>query len=76
MKLQNKLINGAVGGSGNHACCELLLPPAQPPTSMPPMLAFPPLFTLQVSWFIGFLIPTIAFALAISVFVSGTRLYR
>lgn len=43
---------------------------------MPPMLAFPPLFTLQVSWFIGFLIPTIAFALAISVFVSGTRLYR
>lgn len=31
---------------------------------------------VQVSWFAGFLIPTIAFAVAITVFVSGTRLYR
>ncbi|KAI7845604.1 hypothetical protein COHA_000891 [Chlorella ohadii] len=30
----------------------------------------------NVSWFAGFLIPTIAFAVAITVFVSGTRLYR
>jgi hypothetical protein len=30
----------------------------------------------QVSWFVGFLIPTVAFAVATTVFVSGTRLYR
>lgn len=30
----------------------------------------------QVSWFAGFLIPTIAFAVAISVFLLGSRLYR
>ncbi|PRW58143.1 NRT1 PTR FAMILY -like [Chlorella sorokiniana] len=30
----------------------------------------------NVSWFVGFLIPTVAFAVATTVFVSGTRLYR
>ncbi len=35
-----------------------------------------PMRFVQVSWFAGFLIPTIAFAVAITVFVSGTRLYR
>lgn len=30
----------------------------------------------QVSWFVGFLIPAIAFAVAISIFLLGSRLYR